>query len=382
MPHVVVVGAGVFGTWTAWHLRAAGARVTLVEAHAPGHSRSSSGDESRIIRCGYGRDEVYSRLALRSLRLWRELSASLRDLEPPLFHRCGVLWLGAGDDAYIQATRETLEKGGYPLQVLDRAALRARYPHLNADVGEALLEPDCGMLMARRAVATLAATLAKDEVEVIQGQVASIPVQTGPLRTVRFADGRELRAEVFVFACGAWLPKLFPELLGGRIRPTRQVVLYFGPPAGDDRFGPSHTPAWVDFQSGIYGGPDLEGRGLRVGIDRHGPACDPDSDDRVVDADSVAIARDWLSRRFPAMGDAPVVESRVCQYENTSSGDFLIDRHPGLENVWIVGGGSGHGFKHGPAVGEYVARLITADGEAEPRFALHTKAEHANRTVY
>jgi len=383
MPHIVVIGAGVFGTWTAWHLRAGGARVTLVEAYAPGHSRSSSGDESRIIRCGYGPDELYSRFALRSLRLWREFSGSLGVDQPPIFHRCGVLWLAAGDDPYSDATRDTLEHGGYALQVLDPSALSVRYPHLNADgISVALLEPDCGVLMARRAVATLAARLVKDEVEVIPGQVAGVPEGTGPLRGVRFTDGKELRADMFVFACGAWLPKVFPELLGGRIRPTRQVVMYFGPPAGDDRFGPRHTPAWVDFRAEIYGGPDLEGRGLRVGIDRHGPEFDPDASDRTLDAESVATARRWLSRRFPAMADAPLVESRVCQYENTSTGDFLIDRHPDRENVWIVGGGSGHGFKHGPAVGEYVAQLITAGGEAEPRFALNTNASDPHRSVY
>lgn len=383
MPHIVVIGAGVFGTWTAWHLRAAGARVTMVEAYAPGHSRSSSGDESRIIRCGYGADEVYSRFALRSLRLWREFSGSLGHEQPPIFHRCGVLWLAAGNDPYIDATRKTLEHGGYALQVMDPAALGARFPHLNADgISLALFEPDCGMLMARRAVATLAARLAKDEVEVIQGHVASVPEGTGPLRTIRFANGNELRADIFVFACGAWLPKVFPELLGGRIRPTRQVVMYFGSPAGDDRFGPRHTPAWVDFPAEVFGGPDLEGRGLRVGIDRHGPEFDPDTSDRTLDAESVATARAWLARRFPAMAGAPLVESRICQYENTSNGDFLIDRHPERENVWIVGGGSGHGFKHGPAVGEYVAQRIMADGEAEPRFALNTKAADPHRSVY
>lgn len=382
MPHIAVIGAGVFGTWVARHLRDTGARVTLVEAHQPGHSRSSSGDESRIIRCGYGTDEMYSQFALRSLDLWNRFAAST-GAEPPLLHRCGVLWMATADDPYARATRRTLEGGPYGVQVLDAEALRIRYPHLNAaDVSLALLEPDCGVLMARRAVATLAAVLARDGVVVLRGQIASVTAASGPLPTVRFTDGRELEADLFVFACGAWLPKVFPGVLARRIRPTRQVVMYFGTPAGDDRFGPGHTPAWMDFQSGIYGLPDLEGRGLKVGIDRHGPEFDPDTGDRTLDGESLATARAWLARRFPAMAGATVVESRVCQYENTSTGDFLIDRHPDHENVWIVGGGSGHGFKHGPAVGEYVARLITTGGETEPRFALQTKATESRRAVY
>jgi sarcosine oxidase len=76
-----------------------------------------------------------------------------------------------------------------------------------------------------------------------------------------------------------------------------------------------------------------------------------------------------------------VVETEVCQYESTSSGDFLLDRHPAMSNVWLVGGGSGHGFKHGPAVGEYVTRLMGgAAGEA--RFSWESKREAAARSVY
>ena len=383
MPHVVVVGAGVFGTWTAWYLRAAGARVTLVDAYEPGHSRASSGGESRIIRCGYGADEIYSRFAIRSLRVWREWAASPGGDEPPLFHRCGVMWLASGDAAYVETTRGTLERGGYGVQVLDAAAIRERYPQVHADAGErALLEPDCGVVMARRAVAAMARRLEREDVQILRRRVSPVEEGSGPVRSIRFSDGTDIRGDAFVFACGPWLPKVFPRLLEGRIRPTRQVQMYFGTPAGDDRFGPRHMPAWVDFPAGVYGAPDLEGRGLKVGIDRHGPAFDPDSDDRAIDAESVAIARAWLARRLPAMADAPLVESRICQYENTSNGDFLIDRHPAHDNVWIAGGGSGHGFKHGPAVGEYVASLVMGTGEPEPRFSLVSKSAEPRRSVY
>jgi sarcosine oxidase len=365
MNHVAVIGAGVFGTWTAFYLRQSGARVTLVDAYGPGNSRSSSGDETRIIRCGYGADEIYSRMALRSLAMWRELNGWV---DPPLFHGCGVLWLAHEADAYTDATRQTLSQQPYAVEALEQADLRARFPHLNAsDISVALLEPECGVLMARRAVAAVAARLQDDGVTMLRSWIGGIA---------------DLKADAYVFACGPWLPKVFPALLAGRIRPTRQVVMYFGTPAGDDRFGPRHTPAWVDFQSGVYGIPDIEGRGLKVGIDRHGPEFDPDTDDRTVDADSIATAREWLRRRFPAMADAPLVEGRVCQYENTSTGDFLIDRHPDHENVWIVGGGSGHGFKHGPAVGELAAQMVINGVPADARFALATKGAVSARAVY
>jgi glycine/D-amino acid oxidase-like deaminating enzyme len=158
--------------------------------------------------------------------------------------------------------------------------------------------------------------------------------------------------------------------------------MYFGTPAGDDRFGPRETPAVIDFASGLYAIPSLENRGLKVGIDRHGPRFDPDSGERVLDRESVDEARAWLARRLPALAGAPIVESRVCQYENTASGDFLIDRHPDHSNLWIAGGGSGHGFKHGPAVGEYLAQLIATDKAPDSRFALQSADAPGHRIVH
>src|SRR5688572_5517715 len=263
----VVVGAGVFGVWTAHHLRAGGASVTIVDGYGPGNSRSSSGDETRILRCGYGPDLIYSDLAARSLIQWRELETRLGRSSEPLWHPCGVLWMAAGDDAYTTATRETLERGSHPLEVLDNAGLRRRFPQIDAEgIAMALLEPDAGVLPARRAVRALAADLERRGAKVVQGRVAP-PAGSTVLRGVRLADGSEVAGDLFVFACGAWLPQLFPELLGGRIRPTRQVVVYFGTPAGDGRFRCDWMPAWIDFPAGVYGTHDIDGRGVKVRLD-------------------------------------------------------------------------------------------------------------------
>jgi glycine/D-amino acid oxidase-like deaminating enzyme len=175
---------------------------------------------------------------------------------------------------------------------------------------------------------------------------------------------------------------LLPQSVGARIRPTRQEVLHFGVPPGDDRFSLDRLPVWIDFQAGLYGIPDLDARGFKVGIDRHGAAIDPDRDDRIVDPGLVDRTRAWLATRFPGLGDAPLVDGRVCQYENTSTGDFIIDRHPHWPNVWIAGGGSGHGFKHGPAVGREVAALIAGDTTVQSRFALASKHTSAARAVF
>jgi glycine/D-amino acid oxidase-like deaminating enzyme len=180
------------------------------------------------------------------------------------------------------------------------------------------------------------------------------------------------------------LPKLFPDLLGSRIFPTRQEVFFFAPPAGDSRFAPPRLPIWIDFTDPRrpYGFPDIEARGVKLAFDLHGASFDPDSDDRLVGRASVEQARGFLAERFPDLRDARLAESRVCQYENTSNGDFLVDRHPDLEDVWLLGGGSGHGFKHGPCVGEYACRQIMDKAVIEPRFSLHNKGVVQKRTVF
>jgi glycine/D-amino acid oxidase-like deaminating enzyme len=378
--HVVVVGAGVFGAWTAHHLHARGATVTLVDAYGPAHSRSSSGDETRIVRCGYGPDGIYSEMARRSLGQWRSLSDRIgrRDV---LWHPSGVLWMAAGADAYTDATHATLRRLQMSAELLSPSDVATVFPQFNADgIQRTLFERDCGVVAARRAVRALVADL---QHRGIRMTTASIQPPTGPRQSsLLTGDGAEVTGDRFVFACGAWLPTLFPDTLRNRIRPTRQVVVYFGTPAGDDRFTAARLPAWIDFPSGIYGTPDIDGRGVKVGIDEHGGRIDPDADDRLPDPDAVNRARAWLSHRVPALAGAPVVETRVCAYENTSTGDFLIDRHPAHENVWIAGGGSGHGFKHGPAVGELTARMVL-DGEApNPRFALASRTTDERRTVY
>src|SRR6516162_5578447 len=378
---IAVVGAGVFGAWTASHLHRAGQSVVLLDAWGAGHSRASSGGESRVIRMGYGADAIYTRMALRSLALWQDLAERTGQV---LFHRTGVLWMAREDDPYSSATCINLEAAGVPMEIVCGPELVTRFPQMRlADSGVyGILEPKSGALMARRGVAAVVEDAAREgmacAVEVVR------PPSGGRSARVLTISGETIRAGVFVFACGPWLPKLFPRLLGKRIFPTRQEVFFFAPPAGERRFSPPHLPVWIDFTDprGPYGFPDLEQRGFKLAFDRHGAAFDPDTGDRRVSIEGLAEARRFLADRFPTLADAPLAESRVCQYENTSNGDFLIDRHPDFDNVWLVGGGSGHGFKHGPAVGESASARILKMVPGEPRFSLLAKAETENRTVY
>jgi monomeric sarcosine oxidase len=376
---VAVIGAGVFGAWTALCLRRAGRRVALVDSYGPGNARASSGGESRLIRMGYGADELYTRWSMSSLAMWKEFFAQVKK---PLFHQTGILWIANEEDAQAQASRETLKRLDVRHEVLNRRELESRYPQIG--FGEAswgMFEPESGVLLARRAAAAVVEAAISEGVDYFQ-EFVSTPTGTGKIANVRTSSNREIHAGEFIFACGPWLGKLFPDLLGERIFVTRQEVYFFGVPAGDSRFAPPAMPGWL-FQADLtYGVPDLENRGFKIALDRHGPAFDPDNGARVPTAEGIAAMRAYLAKRFPALANAPLVEARVCQYENTSNGDFLVDRHPEHQNVWLVGGGSGHGFKHGPAMGEYVAGRLAETTPAESRFSLASKGTVQRRTVY
>jgi sarcosine oxidase len=275
---------------------------------------------------------------------------------------------------------------GLPTEVLDRTEMARRFPAIDFDGVEiGLYEPQFGVLMARRAVQTLVARFVAAGGSYLAAQV--LPPEPGQARLtqLRTSDGQTIAAGSFVFAAGPWLPRLFPDLLARRIRPTRQEVFFFRPPAGDLRFQPGRLPGWADFNGGdlYYGMPDLEARGFKIARDTHGPVMDPDTGDRTHSAEALERARAFMARRFPALADAPLNESRVCQYENSANGDFLIDRHPRWPNAVLVGAGSGHGFKMGPAVGAYAAALATgAPLTIEPRFSLASKSESGERLVH
>lgn len=372
---VAVIGAGVFGAWSAWHLKKAGLSVALIDQYSPGHARSSSGGESRVIRVSYGGDPLYSSMAVDSLAQWDALS---QRQSQPILHKVGVLWFSADNDASAKQSLEWLRASGLGRWEGDAAALRARFQQMRfADNESGFIETGTGALIAGRGVQ---AVVADARLEAVRGKAESPKrLQNG------FYEVAGITARSLVYACGPWLPKIFPEVLGSRIFVTRQEVFHFGAAPGDTRFAAPALPVWADSnaQDFAYGFPDLEGQGFKMAFDTHGEEVDPDTQNRQVSAAGVTRARAYLKTRFPDLAEAPLIHARVCQYENSSNGDFLIDRLPGHDNVWLVGGGSGHGFKHGPAVGKRVAaHVINSATPVEPRFSLATKATKQNRTVY
>lgn len=328
-----------------------------------------------MTRCGYGSESIYTEWACRSMAEWRALSerAAL-----PLFHETGVLWVHGAGDPFFEANAQTLDAHGVPFERLSARELEARFPVLRVDDEVGFFEPWGGGLMARRAVQRLALELEAEGVTFLHGEVMPIHAADavdGALPAVATADGARLEADAFVFACGPWLDRMCPDAMAQRLFVTRQDVVYFAV----DRARTGALPVWADLP--FYGLPSLEGRGFKVANDTHGPEVEVDGIERRVSDETVVQAREFLARRFPSLADSPVSETRVCQYANSSNGDFLLDRHPGFENVWLAGCGSGHGFKHGPAVGAHMADLVLGKEETIERFSLASKGTRQQREV-
>jgi glycine/D-amino acid oxidase-like deaminating enzyme len=367
--HVVVVGAGAFGGWTALHLLRRRAKVTLLDAWGPGNSRASSGGETRVIRATYGPDRIYVEMVARSLELWREAQEQWRK---PLLNRSGALWMVGKKDDYEKASMPLLKAAGIPFETLTPAEAAKRFPQINFEAVEwALYEPEAGYLMAREGCQAVMEALVREGGEYRQVSVQPGTLVNGAMRSIRLSDGTELAADQFVFACGPWLGKLFPDVLGKHIRATRQEVFFFGPPAGDARFAEGSLPVWIDNGERLfYGIPANRWRGFKLADDTRGREVDPTTQERTPTSEALRAAREYMEFRFPGMKGAPLVESRVCQYENSTDTHFILDRHPQAANVVLLGGGSGHGFKHGPALGEMAAKLVLGQAPEPALFSL------------
>ena len=276
------------------------------------------------------------------------------------------------DDKFERGSLSSLREAGVPYEELSATEMAKRWPQINFEgVRWGIFEPESGFLRARVACQTVTDGFLAEGGEFRQAAVLPHGLENGCRDGLMLSNGSKLTADKYVFACGPWLGKLFPESIGNSIRATRQEVFFFGPPAGDERFSEANLPVWADHRERfIYGMPATDGRGFKVADDTRGPEFDPTSGDRTVSAEGLKLAREYLGFRFPGMKNAPLVESRVCQYENTPDDHFIIDRHPKSANVWILGGGSGHGFKHGPALGEMMAGLVIEEKDPDPLFRL------------
>jgi sarcosine oxidase len=177
-------------------------------------------------------------------------------------------------------------------------------------------------------------------------------------------DGDRLEADVVVWACGGWLAQLFGDLVSLSV--TRQELLFLD---GGPAWRSPPVPGWVDYDRAMYGTGDVDGLGVKAAVDVEGPPLDPDAP---LDArpTTVGVVRDYLRTRFPALAGAALAETRTCRYELSPDSHFVAAPHPAHPGVWIVGGGSGHGFKHGPAMAERIAGALAGGDPLPDHFGL------------
>ena len=375
---VIVVGAGSFGSWCAWNLLNSGVDVTLIDAWGPGNSRASSGGETRVIRTVYGADDFYIEMSKRSMDLW---SAFQSNLNEPLMEFTGSLWLCGDDDSYVESSRKKIESLGMRLENFSVEESTKLWPGIDfTDIAKVIFEPCAGFLRARRSCDAVKRDFEKRGGQYLQATVGSID-ETKRTNSVRLSTGTTITADQIVFACGPWLKQLFPETIGRYLNISRQEVYYFGTPENDNHFTQERLPVWLELSTPIfYGIPEVDYRGFKIAIDQRGEEFNPSVDDRTPTEPFVELTRSYLQKRFPALAQAPLLESRVCQYTNTPSGHFLMDRHPETGN-WILGGGCGHGFKMGPAMGEILAEAILRDKPVPNPFRFEHLTSQVNKTT-
>jgi glycine/D-amino acid oxidase-like deaminating enzyme len=375
---VVVIGAGAFGGWTALHMALLGARVTLVDAWGPGNARSTSGDETRGVRSSYGdraHGELWSRWATQAIQKWQEWDERWGEESGlKVFFATGDLIFREDWEPFLVQTRAIWDRTGVRYEVLSPADVRQRWPNVFdlKDVGVVLYEEQAGVVRARRSCEAVADTFRKSGGQIHIGRATIGRKRSGRVLDVTLSTGGTLSADTYVFACGPWLPKIFPELLSQRMRTPTGYVFYYGTPPGDNRYTHPNLPSW-NFP-GVTGWPALgrDNRGFRVRTGG-GANRDPDSSDRYVEWPALQRPRSFLMERFPGLEDAPVLQTHACHYESSVSRNFIIAPHPELENVWITGAGSAEAFKSGPVIGEYIAKRvfkIEDDPELAKQFAI------------
>ena len=307
-PDVVVVGAGAFGGWTALNLRRMGMQVLVIDAFGPGNSRATSGDETRGVRSSYGdRTPVqgltwtrWARIAMTKWRAWDEEWG--KEMKIQLFFPSGDLIMRATWEPFLKQTREQWEKLRIPFEILPVDEVRKRWPVIDVSRIEVVLyEPDAGVVRARRACESVAGVFRQAGGEIRMARAWPTAAAGRRMRALQLADGELLEADTFVFACGPWLPKVFPDLLGPRMRTPLGNVFYFGAPTGDQRFTFPNLPSW-NFP-GVTGWPGLppDNRGFRVRTGG-GTDTDPDTSQRWLSPQSVERGRAFVRQRFPDPG--------------------------------------------------------------------------------
>jgi glycine/D-amino acid oxidase-like deaminating enzyme len=370
---IVVVGAGAFGGWTALHLVRKGYKVTLVDQFGPGNNQSSSGGETRLIRAYYS-DPIYVDMAMRAITLWKENEPRMGQ---KLLHQNGLLLFNyPSSKAESEVAVAIYKKAGLPLEKISLDDAVKRWPQIGTEgLDHVMYDPTAGYLDARKGCQAVCDLFVKEGGTFLQQQVKQESIKGGKATSVTLANGNVLEADQFLFACGPWLTRLFPELTK-KLAVTRALVFFFASPAGHSDLMENKLPTWMDrdmagpFRS--FGVPGSDFRGFKLGL------TPPDNNvtdrfdtyHRSIKPEELDMALTVIARRFPKMVGQPLIEQRVCQYTSTPDTDFILDTHPEASNLWVMGGDSGHGYKQGASFGEIAANTVAGEREKLEKFGL------------
>lgn len=365
---VVVVGGGVMGVMSAWHLARLGCSVTLLEQADVPNQWAASGDHLRVFRLTYGKDAFYTEMALKALPLWLELNALSEEV---LLQQNGVLELATKDNGYEAQSLAVLKERKARFTRLDPAAVRKLYPMYNPKAFKwALYHPDGGMIWASRATAAAASLAQRKGVRVRSNvKVVSIQKDKSGIKSVKDAAGKVWEAEKFLFCGGYWSPELLKSY-GIPFKITRQEQLFLRPLSNRGRYRPEHFPVFASLTQGFYGFPVHVQGFIKIGDHRKGA--------KVLKADREQLrtlspkfeksCRAFLKRTIPELAGFEDFEGHVCWYDNTPDDDFIMDRLPDVPNGYVAAGFSGHGFKFAPVIGKSMAELMVS---GKPELNLH-----------
>ncbi|HXV60404.1 MAG TPA: FAD-dependent oxidoreductase [Vicinamibacteria bacterium] len=363
---VAVVGAGVMGNWTALNLREMGLSVVLIDQYSPGNSKSSSMGEVRGMRLTYGEEEHEMLWARNACELWKMRQA---EFGTDMFYQCGALAFRSQWTARNSAERALFDKHRVPYEVISYDDLMRRWPQAPPPSEEffGFYHPWGGVLSPRDANLAVATSFRKKGGSLLIDKASPGARAGGKLQSVTLTSGATVSADTFVFALGAWMPKVFPEVMKNKLSVRKAAYYMYGTPPGDNRFSVPNLP-----NTGL-GLPSINGAGFGLLISP-GEEVDPDLFERVPNADEKAAARETLAQRFPALKDQPMLAAWSCQTENSVDGQCFFDLHPEMDNLWLVGGGSWHAFKIGPVIGDYVAHRVVGEKKGLPEAGLSGEA--------
>ena len=378
---VIVLGLGAMGAAATFQLARRGARVLGIDQYSPPHEFGSTHGDTRITRIACGEGPEYSAFASRSHEIWRELEART-GME--LLTQNGFLAISGdgrrsanhGVAKFLDATVTAAKAAGVSYELLDSAALRARFPALNvADSDSAYHDTVGGFVRPERCVQAQLETAAALGAELaLRERVVSF-AQDGASVTVR-TDRQTYRGSQLIVAAGAWLPGMLKPERAGRFMVTRQVLYWFRARSESAHalFSPERFPVYIwqlPAPQSIYGFPATGGleEGVKLATEQYDVATTPEQVSRTVAPGEVReMYETYVEPFFPGLSPH-CVRSKVCLYTWVDGARFVIDRHPDSQRVIVASPCSGHGFKHSAGVGELLAEMAVDGRKPDPRFA-------------